>query len=214
MKISYNYINLVALGNFNPGIVTPDFLNKVCELNLGEPTDQSPPEIPVHKRLKFKNLIFTVDMQRLEISEIGAENIYEVKIKDMFDVYYERLPYTPLSAVGVNINCELPKTDILIEKIVNPETYLDFLNAREIEIAEKSLQTQDEKTWLSSNYLIKDVRSLTRQVSISKKKDSLNINYNYEAGGLGQNKERLKLLLSGYKEFCDEFLNFVDFLGV
>jgi len=145
MKISLNYIRLVALGNFNPAIVTPDFLNEVCELNLGEPTDQSSPIIPVHKRLKFKNITFNIDLGRLEISQTGVANIHEVKIKDMFDVYYERLPYTPLSAVGVNINCELPKTDVLIEKTVNPKTYLDFFNARAIEIAEQSLQTQDEK---------------------------------------------------------------------
>ena len=212
MKIVYNFVSLVALGNFNPAIITPDFLNKDCELQLGEPTDQSPPLIPVHKRLKFQNLTFTVDMQRLEILETGTENIYKAKNTDIFDAYYERLPYTPLSAVGVNINCDLPITDILTKKISEPHTYLGFLDAKEIEDTERSLRTVTDKIWTSSYFRIENIRGLTRLINTNKKKDTINLNYNYEAGDLGQNKERLRLLLSGYKQFCDEFLSFINFL--
>lgn len=212
MKLAYNFVSLVALGNFNPAIVTPDFLNKDCELNLGEPTDQSPPIVPVHKRLQFQNLRFIVDMDRLEILETGIKNIYEAKTLQIFYVYYEKLPYTPLSAVGVNINCDLPKTDILLEKISNPRTYLDFLDVKEIDATERSLQTKSDKTWLNSNYRIENVRGLTRLISSSIKKDFLNLNYNYEAGNLGQNKSGLDLLLDGYEQFCKEFFNFVKFL--
>ena len=67
MKISNNYISLVALGNFNPAIVTPNFLNEVCELNLGEPTSISPQEIPVHRQINFKNLVINVFLDRLVI---------------------------------------------------------------------------------------------------------------------------------------------------
>ena len=212
MKLAYNYINIVALGSFNPAIVTPDFLNKDCELNLGEPTDQSPPFIPVHRRLKFKNLIFNVDMQTLEISEAGVEDIHKAKITDFFSVYYERLPYTPLSAVGVNINCDLTITKILIDKLSNPHTYLKFLDAKEIETTERSQQTVTDKIWMGSNYRVNNVHGLTRLINTNKKKDAINLNYNYEAGNLKENKESLKLLLHGYKQFCKEFLSFISLL--
>lgn len=212
MKIAYNFVSLVALGNFNPAIVTPDFLNKDCELNLGEPTDQTPPLIPVHRGFQFQNLRFTVDMERLEILEIGINNISNAKILGIFYAYYKKLPYTPLSAVGVNINCDLPKTDILLEKISNPRTYLDFFDVKEIDVTERSLQTKSDKTWLNSNYRIENVGGLTRIVSSSIKKNFLILNYNYEAGNLGQNESRLDLLLDGYEQFCREFLNFVKFL--
>ncbi len=212
MKIAYNFVSLVALGNFNPAIVTPDFLNKDCELNLGEPTDQTPPLIPVHRGFQFQNLRLTVDMERLEILEIGINNISNAKILGIFYAYYKKLPYTPLSAVGVNINCDLPKTDILLEKISNPRTYLDFLDVKEIDVTERSLQTKSDKTWLNSNYRIENVGGLTRIVSSSIKKNFLILNYNYEAGNLGQNESRLDLLLDGYEQFCREFLNFVKFL--
>ena len=75
MKIDYNFITLVALGSFNPAIFSPIFLNRVCELNLGEPVDQSPPDIPVIRHLQFQNLKFTVEMNRLQIMETEIENI-------------------------------------------------------------------------------------------------------------------------------------------
>lgn len=213
MKLAYNFVSLVALGNFNPAIVTPDFLNKDCELNLGEPTDQTSPLIPVHRGFQFQNLRFTVDMERLEILEIGINNISDAKILAIFDAYYKKLPYTPLSAVGVNINCDFPKTDILLEKVSNPRTYLDFLDVKEIDVTERSLQTESDKTWLDSSYRIENVGGLARLISSNIKKDFLNLNYNYEAGNLGQNESGLDLLLDGYEQFCREFLNFVKFLG-
>jgi len=212
MKIAYNYVNIVALGNFNPAIVTPDFLNKDCGLNLGEPTDQSPLLIPIHRRFKFKNLIFNVDMQTLEISETGIEDIYEAKITDFFSIYYKKLPYTPLSAVGVNINCDLAITEILVDKLSKPQTCLTFLNAKEIESTERSRQTITDKIWIGSNYRLDNVHGLARLINTTKKKDAINLNYNYEAGNLKENTERLKLLLDGYKQFCDEFFSFIRFL--
>jgi len=217
MKITYNFVSLIALGNFNPAIVTPDFLNKDCELHLGEPTDQSPPSIPVHRRLQFQNLRFTIDMDRLEIMETAIENISETEIVGNFDSYYKKLPYTPLSAVGVNINCDLiaemeTTTEVLLEKISSSETYLDFLEVKEIDVTERSLQTRTHKTWTSSNYRIENVRGLSRLINISKRKDSFNLNYNYEAGNLDQNESGLDLLLDGYDQFCGEFLDFLKFL--
>jgi len=217
MRIAYNFVSLVALGNFNPAIVTPDFLNKDCELNLGEPTDQSPPSIPVHRRLQFDNLRFTVDMDRVEIMETGIKNISETRIVGYFDSYYKKLPYTPLRAAGVNINCDLiaetgTTTEVLLEKISSPQTYLDFFDAKEIDLTEGSLQTKTDKIWTSSNYRIGNVRGLTRLINISKRKDSFNLNYNYEAGNLDQDKSGLQLLLDGYKQFCDEFLSLVKSL--
>ena len=217
MKIDYNFITLVALGSFNPAIVSPNFLNTVCELNLGKPDDQSPPDIPVIRHLQFQNLKFTVEMNRLQIMETGIENIAETRVLSIFNIYYEKLPYTPLKAVGVNINCDLlaemeTKTDALTKKVSNPTTYLDFFDTNKINVIESSLQTKTDKTWMSSNYNIENVHGLTRSINVTQKKDFLNLNYNYEAGAVDKHKSNLSLLLDGYEQFCDEFLNFVKHL--
>jgi len=217
MKVDYNFITLVALGSFNPAIVSPDFLNTVCELNLGKPDDQSPPDISVIRHLQFQNLKFTVEMNRLQIMETGIENITETKLLSIFNVYYEKLPYTPLKAVGLNINCDLlaemeTKTDALTKKVSNPTTYLDFFDTNKINVIESSLQTKTDKTWMSSNYNVENVHGLTRSINITQKKDFVNLNYNYEAGAVDKHKSNLSLLLDGYEQFCDEFLNFVKYL--
>ena len=217
MKVDYNFITLVALGSFNPAIVSPNFLNTVCELNLGEPIDQSLPEIPVIRHLQFQNLKFIVEMNRLQIMETGIENITKTRVLSIFNVYYEKLPYTPLKAVGVNINCDLlaemeTKIETLTKKVSNPSTYLDFFDTNKINVIESSLQTKTDKTWMSSNYNIENVHGLTRSINVTQKKDFLNLNYNYEAGAVDKHKSNLSLLLDGYKQFCDEFLNFVKYL--
>ncbi|MEA3447995.1 MAG: hypothetical protein U9Q98_06035 [Bacteroidota bacterium] len=217
MKIDYNFITLVALGSFNPAIVSPDFLNTVCELNLGKPYDQSPPDIPVIRHLQFQNLKFTVEMNRLQIMETGIEDIAKTRGLSIFNVYYEKLPYTPLKAVGVNINCDLiaemeTKTEALKKKVSNPNTYLDFFKTNKINVIESSLQTKADKTWMSSNYNIENVQGLTRSINVTQKKDSLTLNYNYEAGEVDKHRLNLSLLLDGYEQFCHEFLNFVKYL--
>ena len=217
MKIEYNFITLVALGGFNPAIVSPDFLNTVCELNLGKPDDQSPPDIPVIKHLKFQNLKFTVEMNRLQIMETEIEDIAKTRCLSIFNVYYEKLPYTPLKAVGVNINYNLlaemeTKTEALKKKVSNPSTYLDFFKTNKINVIESSLQTKSDKTWMSSNYNIENVQGLTRSINVTQKKDSLTLNYNYEAGELDKDKSNLSLLLDGYEKFCEEFLDFMNYL--
>lgn len=217
MKIEYNSITLVALGSFNPAIVSPDFLNTVCELNLGEPVDQSPPDIPVIRHLKFQNLKFTVEMNRLQIMETEIEDIAKTRGLSIFNVYYEKLPYTPLKAVGVNINCDLlaeieTKTEALKKKVSNSGTYLDFFKTDKINVIESSMQTKSDKMWISSNYNIENVQGLTRSINVTQKKDSLTLNYNYEAGELDKDKSNLSLLLDGYEKFCDEFLDFMNYL--
>ena len=217
MKIEYNFITLVALGGFNPAIVSPDFLNTVCELNLGEPVDRSPPYVPVIRHLKFHNLKFTVEMNRLQIMETEIEDIAKTRGLSIFNVYYEKLPYTPLKAVGVNINCDLlaemeTKTEALRKKVSNPRIYLDFFKTDKINVIESSLQTKSDKTWMSSNYNIENVQGLTRSINVTQKKDSLTLNYNYEAGELDKDKSNLSLLLDGYEKFCEEFLDFMNYL--
>jgi hypothetical protein len=79
-------------------------------------------------------------------------------------------------------------------------------------VIESSLQTKTDKTWMSSNYNIENVHGLTRSINVKQKKDFVTLNYNYEVGGVDKHKSKLSLLLDGYKQFCDEFLNFVKYL--
>lgn len=218
MNISYNFISLVALGNFNPAIVSPDFLNNVCKLNLGEPDDQTPPMIPVHKSLRFGNLKFTVDMDRFEIMITEIKDIFQTKTLDIFKIiYYETLPHTPIKAVGVNINCDLvyetdTQTDLITEKARDPVTCLNYFDSNEINVVEQSIRTKTDRIWMGSNYILENVRGLTRRINIKRKRDSFRLNYNYEVGNWDENERNRNLLIEEYQHFCNEFLKFVKSL--
>lgn len=217
MKVSYNFVSLVAIGNFNPAILSLGFLTNICELNLGDLIEQSPPEVPIHRYLQFQHFRVTVDMDRLVAMETGVQDITKTRTLEVFDAYYRNLPHTPLVAVGVNINCNLfPETDaeaaVLGRRINEPKTYLDFFSIKEIDVTEKSKIKETDKSWKGSRYRAENVRGLTRIIDLVQKKNSIQLNYNYEAGNLRQNDSNLKLLKEGYEEFCSEFFRFIRHL--
>jgi hypothetical protein len=188
MKVSYNFLSLVALGDFNPAIVTTDFLNNVCDLKLGDLIKQSDPNIPVHRFLEFSRFKFIADINKFQILQEGIEggDIPQSNIVKIFDAYYEKLPHTPLDAVGVNINCDLidqkeGEFNKLARLASDPINYLDFFRV-EVHI--------DKKT-----------------------ENSLVLNYNCEVGNLKKDSSRLGLLSSTYDKYCNEFTLFLKRLG-
>ncbi|MDP2646569.1 MAG: hypothetical protein Q8P24_16640 [Desulfobacterales bacterium] len=212
MDIRYNYISLVALGNFNPAIVTPDFLKKECGLDLGKVISESPSIMPIHKDIQFENIRLTFDLTRLEFKETNFQNGRGSNLVNIFRIYYEKLPYTPIKAVGVNFNCEIivEEADFkrLLDKIRDPKTYLSFLNIDSIEVAEKSVYQKNTKAWLGADFIVKNLKNFKRQISILKKNDTFNINYNFETTNWGQEENGLKNFVQNYEPFCVEFAEF------
>ena len=223
MNIKYNYINLVALGNFNPAIISPNFIKDNCGLNLGELTEQSPPFVPVLKKLQFENVLITVDLERLELKETKVSDDLETEVLEIFNSFYQVLPYTPLTAVGVNINCRLLFVDneesgAIEKKVASPESYIHFFGVKQVHVNETAILTETEKTWIGSSFVIDAVNRLTRRIDLRREKDSLILNYNHEAGNLRESKMnrdiRLKNLFEGYGKFRNEFLDFIKYLEV
>ena len=179
----------------------------------------SPQEIPVLKSLKFQNVQLTVDLTRLNIQEFDLKSISDSQITKIFEAYYRKLPYTPLSAVGVNINCEIVSdTDAeavsLRENLREANTYLTFWGTKEIKVIEESAYREaQEGTWLGSNFILQDVNNLARRISVRQTETgSFKLNYNYEAGNLNYDRSKLDLLLNEYDKFCTEFSDFVKHL--
>lgn len=223
MKIGYNYINLVALGNFNPAIISPDFIKSDCGFDFGDPTEQSPPFVPVVKKLQFEEILITADLERLELKETKVREDLKTEVVKIFQTVYNMLPYTPLMAIGLNINCRLLfESDVEFrsvgQKIASPESYIHFLEVKQVRVNETSLFMENEKTWISSSFVIEDVNGLIRRIDPRREGDSFILNYNCEAGNLKESKMnrdmRLKSLFEGYGKFCEEFLNFIKYLEV
>lgn len=220
MDVEYNYINLVAIGNFNPAIINQNFLEKDCGFNFGELTDQSPPMIPVIKDLSFENMSININLERLELKEKNVEENLETKVIETFKSIYSVLPFTPINAIGVNINCKLKfdseEAQSLKETISSPESYREFLKVEQLQVSESYGYMKENKTWLSSNIVIDEVNELTRRIDTYLDKDFINLNYNNEANNLKENKinreYKLNKLFKEYEKFRKEFLDFIEYL--
>lgn len=223
MDIKYNHVNLVALGNFNPAIISPDFIKNDCGLELGELTEQSPPIVPVLKKLQFERVLINIDLGRLEIKETNVRDDLETRVLEIFKSFYQILPYTPLTAVGVNINCNLvfensEEREYLEKKIASPESYIHFLGVRQVHVNETAILTETDRNWVGSSFVVEGVNQLIRRIDPRRDEDLLILNYNYEAADLRERKmnreNRLNSLLDGYGRFRDEFLDFIKYLEV
>jgi hypothetical protein len=219
MNISHNFVSVVALGYFNPAIVTPDFLNKVCLLNLGDPVEVSPSNIPVVRALRFRDFDIHIDLTHLTITEKPVRDIRNTRILNIFKSYYEKLPFTPLSAVGININCEISFLEdaapmSLPKKARDAGSILDFFGVGALELSEKIRKTKQQDEWKASNYTIENVKDLFRRIDIQKKENAVVLNYNSEAPQLDKEPQKLKILLEQYEDFCTEFDRFLKLLGV
>jgi len=75
-----NYINMVVLGNFNPSILSHDFLVAECGFDLGnEPTEENPP-MPVVASLGYGDISFFADLGRLQITEKKCKDPKQSKL--------------------------------------------------------------------------------------------------------------------------------------
>ena len=109
-----DYINLVVLGNFNPSILTHNFLTTVCGFDLGgKPTKENPP-MPVIASLDYDSVSFFADLGRLQITEKNCKEPKQSKLPNYLGTYLEKLPHTPITKCGANFryNVEVEETTL------------------------------------------------------------------------------------------------------
>jgi hypothetical protein len=107
-----NSTNLVINGSWNLGILTPEwFIEEFYKKNSQE-------KIPVELDLGTNNIRFTIDdiliqpaRDRLNLFAKKEENSVYESISNLADKVFNKLPYTPIKAVGHNCEIKLGKND-------------------------------------------------------------------------------------------------------
>jgi len=99
-----NYINLVVLGNFNPNILTHNFLVAECGFNLGNKPIKENPPMPVIASLEYDGISFFADLGRLQITEKNCKEPKQGKLPEYLATYLEKLPHTPITKCGANFS--------------------------------------------------------------------------------------------------------------
>lgn len=114
-RINKNFINVVALGSFNPQILDVNFLvsKKILDpeergfeaLKRGSFKDfiSTPPFV----RLDLGTIEFIVQQERYQIKESPITQWSETKITSITKAYFNILPHTPIRAVGINMNLKI-----------------------------------------------------------------------------------------------------------
>jgi hypothetical protein len=211
MEIKNNFVSVIVLGNFNPSILTEDFLKKVCGFNFtAEPKKQLS---PVVSEIKYGNINFLADLDRFQIKEDNISEFEKTKIFEYVSRYLEILSYTPILIAGLNFNVTLENVDNdVIEKniISNKSKLKEILESDEIVmIPYLRYKSEEDKEHVSLDVLFKgsqtDIDILGR-FEIKKVKDkTFCLNYNFEVRGLEKNRERISILTGNYPSILNRY---------
>ncbi len=209
MKIQNNFVGIITLGHFNPGILTQDFLKTECGLEFrGEGKEE--PRSPVFTRISYAKVRFQADLGRLQITEREIEEPGNSKVAEYLRVYLEKLPYTPVFASGVNINITISEADVrsLIEVFLSKKDRLfGLLGTNEYEFETTSIRRRQGKEytrWKVNNFLQKDKVSETITLN---RTDTMfwRLNYNYEVRNLLKNKVLLQIITEGFGKIVERY---------
>jgi hypothetical protein len=204
MEIKPNYQSVVAIGGFNPAILTPDFLRNQCHFESDhEPTGLT---TPVTTKLKYGNIEFIMELNRFQVKLEEIQDFADKSIVDVVLEYLRILEYTPLSMLGLNFNYLLIGMDNaalakLFEKPLRIGAKLDLAPISLTVVARKPDGAGIAVTEATVNHLV--ANDIKNSIRISLESNSLTVNNNFEIGNLEGNRDRISLLESEYSGFIE-----------
>jgi hypothetical protein len=208
-----DYINLVVLGNFNPSILTHDFLVKECRLDIGnEPSSKSPP-MPVVMSLDYDKISFFADLGRLQIMEKNCEDPKSSKLPRYLQTYLDKLPYTPITKCGANFSYRLgvdsSRMKELIHWLVNERgKFCEILKLRTVNLEVTSTVDENKETienWTLRTKTSENQASTMLKVIMPNSVGEVKIDFNYEVAKLDTDRKRLNSITTHYGNVCDVF---------
>lgn len=208
MKKTNNFINIVALGNFNPAILSPLFLKEKCEFNnesipKGETTS-------VATQIIYGNISFLMGIERFEIKEINVSNFSETIIVKFMNKYLEVLDYTPVYILGVNLNVEIEKEqDEVISNLNNKKKLLEVLKSNDILYTLTTVCSKE----IESNVLWelkKIANEETANIMVHLKKNKFSVNYNVETGKNAVKIDNKNYFSKNFDRINKEFQYFIE----
>ena len=207
-----NYINLVVLGNFNPSILTHNFLVTECGFALGNKPIKENPPMPVVASLEYDGISFFADLGRLQITEKNCNDPKQSKLPMYLTAYLEKLSYTPITKCGANfsynIDIQATKLNQIEQKLLsNRQSFRETLSASEIQIdviISVNDKTETVKKWILRTSAQSEESGTI--MTVQRMEDSkVRIDFNYEIN-LEQNQDQIKKITHDYAKVYDLFL--------
>lgn len=207
-----NYINLVVLGNFNPSILTHNFLVTECGFALGNKPIKENPPMPVVASLEYDGISFFADLGRLQITEKNCKDPKQSKLPNYLGTYLEKLPHTPITKCGANFsyNVEIEKTKLnqIEQKLSsNRQYFCKTLDATEIQL--EVIFSVNDKTETVKKWILRTIaqsgESSTIMTVQQAENSKVRIDFNYEIK-LEKSRDQITKITQDYAKIYDLFL--------
>ncbi len=206
-----NSISIVALGNFNPAILTPKFFKEYCDFSC-DLKDIKSRTTPVASSLVYKNIELSVELGRYQIVERNIRNETKANLLKYFLSYFKILRYTPMFKVGVNFNSKIIGVNQNILKFLNEtEKLRKVLNGEYLIYTKKvKISKSDfrEILW-DLNYDSKEGFQVT--ISLKLNNSDLDINHNFEFSNI-ENYRIIYKINRKYQSLARKNRNFINHL--
>jgi len=209
MRVKNNFVSCVVIGSFNPSILTSDFIIQECGLEFeGKAIRED--RTPVVSRVEYPGFMFLADLDRLQIRETEIDDPGKSKVVDFLRIYLEKLPYTPLSKCGVNINVSISGTnekDLIALLTERKRELFKILETRDFTIEATSQHQSKGDKFLKWNivYVIQKEHVLGRLAITIKGESVYEVNHNYEVGRLEKNHSRLQIVTQDYPKVVKRY---------
>lgn len=209
-NIQKNFASAVAIGGQNPQILNEPFL----KINKIIPTDQSPFDkmtnfvsTPPFATIGFGSVEIIVEEQRLQVREAGLSD-WNTSIFNIVMNYYKILEYTPVTTVGLNLNCQIGFENIEesegFQKLLLPEKskIVEIISKDSVDVSIRLRypHTDNGRVLLTIDRAIPD-----------KLQRNLNFNYEFNCFKDGQTDwPMFKTELSNVNNIADYFSDIID----
>ena len=213
----FNFANLTILGHFNPAILRHEFLLRNCKVDLGELVTTSPPELPLVSELRYTNIRWFMDLDRMIVENTDLVKIEDFSAPPLAVWYLGILSYTPIRFAGININSEIlvPDMGVMWKNLSDPWHLNDLMRQFEgvsPELITKSRLVGDNLIPIETNlsYACPKDAFVRIQFTSAGSDQWVKVNCNWEVRDLEINKARLDFINKNYHEVASMMIKLTE----
>ncbi|MBI3600937.1 MAG: hypothetical protein HY097_09915 [Nitrospinae bacterium] len=207
MEIKNNFISIITLGNFNPAILTPDFLWNNCKFTFIPNQTPKGQMSPIVSNLEFGNISFLMELEKFQIMEKEPHAFKDTKIINVMETYLNILAFTPIFVMGANFNVKIERAnEKAISNLNNKDYLLTVFNTNEFIYSSKIKYSKNSIIDYLSWELINSEESITR-VNINLKGNIFTLNYNVEIRDIMNEKRKISYFSENLDSINNKFQN-------
>jgi len=213
--------NVTVLGNFNPAILRPGFIQKeLSNWGLGEGELVSPEQVPLITDIRYDKVRLFMDPNRMVVEDTKLSAIQDMSSPGIVRDYLNKLPYTPLQMIGLNFSGEAEPVALSVvwSNAGDPNRVAKILDkaGHHLPLLTLSYAFHGLKPLLAEAILVmSEAEGLRIQLTLNKtaENEKTRLLFNAEFQDLARNRSRIEFLADHFLEVGQKFSMLLDLLG-